>query len=1088
MRTYKKITRLLITALLITVLLSGCGEYMLLMEGGNITFDSRGGTAVASQEAIGYVMVPETTTKEGYTFTGWYCEENCENIWDFEHDMIEGSLTLYAGWSADTYTVTYAANGAESGTVPAAQIKIHDSPLTLLDNSGILLRNGYTFGGWCTTTDGNGVIHPAGSEYTTEGNATLYAKWDANGDTTYREEYWLQDVSGSGYTEQASAAEARQGTTGASVTATTKSFTGFTENTSPTTGRVVSGTITGDGSLVLKRYYDRNTYTVSFESNGGTIIANTIGVRYGAMIAEPAAPSKDGYTFNGWYSDAGFTTSWTFGSSTVMGNKTIYAKWTANGDTAYREEYWLQEVSGSDYREQVSAVEARRGTTGSLVTATTKSFTGFHENTSPTTGRVVSGTITGDESLVLKRYYDRDTHTVTFESNGGTSIANTTGVRYGATIAEPAEPSKDGHTFNGWYSDAGFNTTWTFASDTVIDDMSIYAKWTQIEFTVSFESNGGSNVSDITGVIYDATITEPSDPTKPGYTFIGWYEDSALTDSWTFSSDTVTEDVNLHARWQANSDTPYREEYWLQNLTGTGYTQDAAAAEDREGTTGDFVTATTKSFTGFSENTSPTTGRVVTGTIAGNGSLVLKRYYDRDTYTVTFESNGGSSIASTTGVRYGATISEPATPTRSGYDFIGWFEDAGLTDSWTFASDTVDENKTLYAKWLQVYTISYDANGATSGTTPASQEKRHGLDISLAADPGDYEKDDKIFYGWNTSADGSGTDYAAGATYSADADLTLYVKWEIDYSSQYTFETYSDRIEILYYLGSDTEITVPSSINGKPVTALKANTFNNKRTITSITLPDSLTYIGERVFQYCTALTSIVIPDNVTTIGEQAFGSCTSLSSVTLSDNLETIGYAAFHTCTALLNITLPDSVTTIESLAFGKSGLWTITIPNGVTVIPSGAFDRCPNLWQVALPSGVTTIGDGAFSTCNALVSVNIPDSTTSIGQKAFYSCNNLQTVTLPENLRTIGADAFFDCDRFTTIVIPDNVTTIGENAFSSCSLMVNAYIGSGVSSMGRFAFNGPDDIYCKAASKPDGWDIDWYVPTSHVFWEAAF
>ena len=166
------------------------------------------------------------------------------------------------------------------------------------------------------------------------------------------------------------------------------------------------------------------------------------------------------------------------------------------------------------------------------------------------------------------------------------------------------------------------------------------------------------------------------------------------------------------------------------------------------------------------------------------------------TYTVTYDANGATS----------GTPPEPQTKTKgvdlilatnsgnlqkTGYTFAGWNTqaDGNGTDYAEGATYTTDADVTLYAKWtaLPTYTVSYDGNGATSGIPPATQTKIKGVDLILATNSGNLEKTGYTFAGWNTQADGNGTDYAEGAIYTIDADMTLYAKWSANSGAQQTF-------------------------------------------------------------------------------------------------------------------------------------------------------------------------------------------------------------------------------------------------------------------------------------------------------------
>ena len=201
----------------------------------------------------------------------------------------------------------------------------------------------------------------------------------------------------------------------------------------------------------------------------------------------------------------------------------------------------------------------------------------------------------------------------------------------------------------------------------------------------------------------------------------------------------------------------------------------------------------------------------------------------------------------------------------------------------------------------------------------------------------------------------------------------------------YTFTTTNGTITITGYIGSGGAVTIPSIINGLPVTS-----------------------IGDEAFLNCTSLTSVTIPNSVTNIGDYAFYWCTSLASVTIGNGVTDIGYSAFVDCLSLTSVTIPNSVASIGDFAFFQcTGLTGITINNGVTNIGNYVFYDCTNLTSVMIPASVTGIGNGAFENCGSLSGVYFEGNAPCIGGSNVFS--NTDNATVYYLLGTTGWGAAF-------------------------------------------------------------------------------
>ena len=328
-----------------------------------------------------------------------------------------------------------------------------------------------------------------------------------------------------------------------------------------------------------------------------------------------------------------------------------------------------------------------------------------------------------------------------------------------------------------------------------------------------------------------------------------------------------------------------------------------------------------------------------------------------------------------------------------------------------------------------------------------------------------------------------------------------------------------------YYYGFSTSSTtydtyyIPSSLKSVTVTGgnILYGAFSKCTGLTTVTIGNSVTSIGDWAFSNCSGLTSITIPNSVTSIGGSAFSGCTGLTSVTIGNSVTSIGDFAFDGCSGLTSITVPDSVTSIGNSAFKNcTGLTSVTIGNSVTSIVGAAFDGCDKLqdiyitdiaaWcnisglnslmcygsnnkklyinnelatSITIPNGVTVIPSCAFYNCTGLTSITIPDSVTSIGSSAFEGTawyNNQPdglvyagkvaykykgtmpsntSIVLREGALGIADAAFYNCTWLTSVTIGNGVTSIGSYAFYYCSGLTSITIPDSVTSIGGGAFS---------------------------------
>ncbi len=324
-------------------------------------------------------------------------------------------------------------------------------------------------------------------------------------------------------------------------------------------------------------------------------------------------------------------------------------------------------------------------------------------------------------------------------------------------------------------------------------------------------------------------------------------------------------------------------------------------------------------------------------------------------------------------------------------------------------------------------------------------------------------------------------------------------------SGDFEYEIYSETTcAIIEYIGSESNLTIPSQIDGYTVTDIGVGAFSNCTSLESLTLPDTVSYIAEGAFENCTSLRSVSFPENIR-IFYHAFYGCISLKSITIPDDIGYIDSSAFlntayynseenwkngvlyignHLIKARENIkgtyTIKDGARTITESAFeGCTSLTNIIIPGSVTYIGNSAFKHCTSLTSVTIFNGTTDIAAYAFDSCTSLTNIKLPDSVIHVGSMAFYNTEYYNNTTNWENsvlyvghhlieakgsigetyiiktgTQTIADQSFFGCDLLKSITIPNSVTNIGDDAFRLCIALTDITIPDGVISIGTCSF----------------------------------
>ncbi len=646
----------------------------------------------------------------GYTFDGWFTEKNVGTGTKVTGVTkgTSGNITVYAQFGLEEYDITYNnVNGATNNNVTYYTVESEDFTIYPLT------KEGYTFDGWFTneecTTPANLTITKGSS-----GDITLYAKWTP---ITYTIEYVTYGGTATGNPATYIITD--------NVTFNNATLSGYVFKgwyTAAEGGNKVTGITAGTtGNIILYAHWDYVS-TISFESNGGSPV-NSISNVEGTAISAPVAPTKEHYTFAGWYSDAALKNAYSFETQPAE-DITLYAKWTP---VVYEIEYVLN--GGTNSKNNVTKYTVEDKIELHAPSKVGYTFIGWFTDAEFTSSVVTELKVGTSGKITLYAHYSVNQYTISFESNGGTSVSAIT-QNYATNATAPEAPSKNGYTFAGWYSNSSLTSKYTF-STMPAENITLYAKWNLETYNIIYNLNGGTNNSGNpkTYTITSAKITLKA-PTKNGYSFAGWYTDADCTEAITEIASGSYGVVELFAKWTAT-------EYIITYVTPDGATHSNILTYTIETDLTTLADATLKghAFGGWYTNSSYTTAvTTVAGGEIGNKTVYAK--FTANTYNVWldgneeascvvyFNLNGAEGIIASQTVTPTATLKYPTAPTRDGYIFAGWYTDADCTGSLYNFADIVTDDTALYAKWVKVENAtSIRVNGSSNVTLNGKYEQ-----------------------------------------------------------------------------------------------------------------------------------------------------------------------------------------------------------------------------------------------------------------------------------------------------------------------------------------------------------------------------
>jgi uncharacterized repeat protein (TIGR02543 family) len=729
-------------------------------------------------------------TKTGYTFGGWYLEDQFTTEIETIAQGSTGNKTVFAKWTANSYTVILDKQGGTGGSdqvEPTFDAAMPDGALAPT-------RTGYDFGGYYSSPDGEGEQYytadmVSADTWTTAENSTIYAKWTAK---SYIVTLDFQE--GTGGTSSVIAYYDQYVPAATPPMRTGYTFNGYFSQVNgggkqyygPHMEMLEKWDI--DSAATLYAKWTINIYTITFNANGGTGTMDDQDITYQDTV--PLIPNtftRTGYSFDGWALAAIGLVAFEDQAQVTMsaGDETLWAKWVPNTYTVT-----LDSQSGTGGSATVTATYDAAMPSGA--TAPIKAgytFTGYYSAVNGGGTKYYNadmssaGTWNIPSDTTLYAAWTVNQYTVTFDAHGGNDPEPLTKtVTFDQSYGDLATTSRTGYTFAEWNTKSDGSGT-GITDETVVDtpnDHTLYAQWTPNEYTVTFVGQEGTSPSPISKTVtYDQSYGALATTTRTGYTFAGWntkQDGSGDTVESATVMSTAT-DHSLFAQWTPNTYT-----ITFDKEEGTGGSDTVTATYDAAMPTATAPARTGYTFIGYF------TAAEGTGTKYYNADMSSAKAWDiaSDTtlyaawelidYTITYNNlNDGTNHPSNPATY---TIENPTfsleAPNRTGYDFSGWYATEEYTgDAITQILTGSHGNETFWAKWTPiVYDITYHLN---DGTIDPPNPATYTIETATF-EFNDPMRDYYDFVGWYANAELTG-DPVGGLDKGSFGNVELWAKW-----------------------------------------------------------------------------------------------------------------------------------------------------------------------------------------------------------------------------------------------------------------------------------------------------------------------
>ena len=736
----------------------------------------------------------------GYSFVGWYEGSNLISSSLQVSVTMSANRTLVAKYQIKSYVVNAVSDDTTKGIVsPAGQTVEHGKNATVTASR----KTGYKFDGWYNGTTKVTSANPY--TFAPTANITLTAKWAIN---TVSDTVKISPSGGGTVSPNPITGQENTAISTTATPATGYNFKHWRYNDSSASGGYSESTtnplkITITGKRDITAVFELKSYTVTWNANGGTVSPASVSKTHGSTLGTLPTPTRAAteeysYTFAGWFTAASGGTQIS-STTTVTGNVTYYAHWTAT-KRSYTATF---NGNGGSTPSPSSITKEYNTALGTLPTCSRTGYTFLGWYTASSGGTKISTTTVVTKDITYYAQWSINSYTLTFNPNGGTVTPTSKDLEYNSAYGTLPTPTRASdaqytYTFAGWYTAATGGTQVTATTKMAAKDTTVYAHWTSNtrSYTVSYQTTYGTLNRTSQSVAYNSkgscTLTMPDNTAEFTYTFVGWYTaanggGTKVGSELTLETPAIKGTVTYYA-YVTRSTKSYTHTF---NANGGGTVSPATITKAYNTALGTLptVSRTGYTFVGWFDTSAASGGTQATTTTKVTGTKTWYARWSINSYTFTFDKNGGNTPSATTITKeYNTAIGTLPTCTRSAdntytYAFAGWFDTSASSGGTQLTTSTkVTSNKTWYARWTSTYknyTVTWDGNGGTPSKSSSSFHYNDALGTLPTATRTDY-----TFKGWSTSKTGT---VNVSTTTKVTANVTYYAVWTIN-SYTWTFD------------------------------------------------------------------------------------------------------------------------------------------------------------------------------------------------------------------------------------------------------------------------------------------------------------